>query len=101
MSTGLECEFIEFKPDTWYYVLQDGSCPVQCWDWREFATAYGPFTSYERANQHLRDNHANPGGHSILEHKPEYRKDPVYARLVSEAQDPKPRPYSWERPRYY
>lgn len=83
MSTGLECEFI--KPDgydQWFYILQDWDCPVGAWDWREYATAYGPFPSYERAHEHLRLNHANPGGHSISEDE---AIDAVLADLISKA----------------
>lgn len=67
MSTGLECMFIEPKPNRWYYVLQDWSCPVGAWDWREYAKAYGPFRSENAANEHLRRHHANPGGSSTYE----------------------------------
>jgi len=69
MSTGLECEFVWVNSTeengSWYYVLQDWSCPVEAWDWREYATAYGPFRSEEAANNHLQKNHANPGGYSF------------------------------------
>lgn len=61
MSTGLNCELYETERG-WYYLLQDWSCPVGAWDWREYARAYGPFTSEEKAFEHLRENHANPGG---------------------------------------
>ena len=37
MSTGLECRFIEAKP----------------LDWREHATAYGPFDTEDEAVEHL------------------------------------------------
>jgi hypothetical protein len=69
VSTGLECEFVRRADDKWFYALQDGDCPVQCWDWHEYATAYGPFESFDKAHDHLRDNHANPGGYSIDENK--------------------------------
>lgn len=64
MSTGLECEFIEYEPGRWYYILQNWDCPRMCWDWHEYATAYGPFTTEEEADQHLRDTQPNPGGSS-------------------------------------
>jgi len=66
MSTGLECEFFEYRPNEWYYSLQDYSCPVGAWDWREYSTTYGPFSTEEKALKHLDDNHANPGGFSSL-----------------------------------
>ena len=64
MSTGLECQFFHYEWK-WYYLLQDGGCPVDAWDWREYATCYGPFVNLHVARQHLCDNHANPGGHSV------------------------------------
>lgn len=88
MSTGLECEFVETQPDTWYYVLQDGDCPVSAWDWREYATAYGPFTTVEAAQEHLRRNHANPGGWSETRFdpdKPEANLDEVMKKLIKTA----------------
>ena len=65
MSTGLECEFIRTPENTWYYALQDWDCPAEAWDWRERATAYGPFVTQEAAIEHLDRNHANPGGHQV------------------------------------
>jgi hypothetical protein len=72
MSTGLECEFLWLqasgKPDgEWFYILQSWDCPVGAWDWHEYATAYGPFNSEDSAHEHLRANHANPGGYSTCE----------------------------------
>ena len=56
MSTGYECLIVEAKPKKWYYILQNGSCPVGAWDWREYSTTYGPFSS-ELARVHpLRDS---------------------------------------------
>jgi hypothetical protein len=64
MSSGLECSFIENTPGKWYYFLQQGSCPVQCWDWMEFADGYGPFATEQAAEENLQANHQNPGGWS-------------------------------------
>ncbi|HSR22743.1 MAG TPA: hypothetical protein VLW53_04280 [Candidatus Eisenbacteria bacterium] len=64
MSTGLECTFIEVKPGRWYYLLEDWDAPKGAFDWREYATAYGPFDTENEAAEHLDDNHANPGGWS-------------------------------------
>lgn len=86
MSTGLECNFYGVTDTEWYYLLQHGSCPVQCWDWREYATAYGPFESYEVAREHLSDNHANPGGHSTY-HPGEFKQDGLLEALFQEARD--------------
>lgn len=70
MSTGLECEFFE-REDGWRYILQNYDCPVGAWDWREFATTYGPFPTLRVAQKHLRDYHANPGGYSVSPLHPE------------------------------
>lgn len=70
MSTGLECEFLWLQANgkpggEWFYILQDWDCPVGAWDWHEYATAFGPFDSEDAANEHLRRNHANPGGATV------------------------------------
>lgn len=85
MSTGFECEFIEVEPGKWYYVLQNWDCPVGAWDWREYATAYGPFMSEERTDDHLRRNHANPGGSMTLRYEEGYKPDTVMTELIAHA----------------
>lgn len=84
MSTGLECHIVQQGEDAWFYVLQDWDCPVGAWDWREYATAYGPFLTEEEASQHLFENHANPGGYSTYSVVGK-ASDPVLDRLFSEA----------------
>ena len=69
MSTGLNCEFVELTPGQWYYLLQNWDSPANPWDWREYATAYGPFVTQEKGSQHLSDHHANPGGYGITTHE--------------------------------
>lgn len=85
MSTNSECEFIEVQPGIWYYVLEDMMAPKNAFDWREFAQAYGPFYTFEQADQHLRRNHANPGGHTVTEHDT-FHRDEVFDRLIYHAQ---------------
>jgi hypothetical protein len=97
MSTGLECQFIEVHPGEWWYLLESGSAPKMAWDWREYAEAYGPFKDYEIAHEHLRVNHANPGGHSIQEYKAGYEPDAVMTKLMKEAKD---REYEARKYRY-
>lgn len=84
MSTGLNCQTVQTKPDEWFYILEDYSAPKMAWDWREYATAYGPFKTEEEADEHLRRHHANPGGGEIitLEH---YRPEEVTTKLFEEA----------------
>lgn len=62
MSTNSNCLILQVKPDQWFYVLEDRNAPKNAWDWREYATGYGPFPTEEAAEQHLRDFHPNPGG---------------------------------------
>lgn len=100
MSTGLECQFVKVaSTEQWFYLLERWNAPRCAWDWREFADAYGPFDSYGEACEHLRDNHANPGGHSIDE-RADPQTDPVLARLIQEATCPEPE-FPVSRPRYF
>lgn len=85
MSTGFECAFREVAPGKWYYLLQNPSCPVGAFDWREHATAYGPFLTEENAIKHLHDSHANPGGWSTQEHTPGEKIDGVWQKRIDEA----------------
>jgi hypothetical protein len=91
MSTGCNCELLEVKKGEWWYVLEDYSAPKNSWDWREYASAYGPFGTKEIALKHLRDNHANPGGYSSMEYTPDYRPDEVMLKLMAEAAERKKR----------
>jgi len=87
MSTGLNCDFFEPEKDKWYYVLQDWSCPVGAFDWREHATCYGPFHSEDDAIRHLSDNHANPGGWGTTPFE-DFKTSPVWEKLQAEAKKP-------------
>jgi len=93
MSTGLECRFIEVKPGRWYYLLEDWDSPKGAFDWREYATAYGPFSTEDEAVDHLSDNHANPGGWSRLPYQPGFEPDEVLTSLIDEAGDPAADPW--------
>jgi hypothetical protein len=84
MSTGFACHFVEPVEGEWFYVLQNWDCPVGAWDWREYATAYGPFASEDGPHEHLRRTQPNPGGHSIVTHD-RYRADKVYEDLFADA----------------
>ena len=92
VSTGLNCVFIEVKATAaapsgeWFYILEDGSAPKQSWDWREYATAYGPFIDKENTREHLRRNHANPGGYSVSAcTRADVDKDPILKKLLADA----------------
>ena len=57
MSTGAECYIQEVKPGQWHYA-------IQLWPYGQSQDfdKYGPFPTEQAATNHLRDNHANPGG---------------------------------------
>tara|TARA_R110000751_G_scaffold5643_7_gene25478 strand:+ start:3336 stop:3638 length:303 start_codon:yes stop_codon:yes gene_type:complete len=83
MSTNSECEFIQWENEEWYYILEDYNAPKNAWDWKEYASAYGPFKTEEIANHHLCDNHTNPGG-SYTDIDPR-KTDDVLINLISDA----------------
>ncbi|MFJ8158513.1 hypothetical protein [Streptomyces sp. NPDC094468] len=86
MSTGVNCEVIEVEPGKWFYILEETDAPRNSWDWREYASASGPFTSQESAEQHLADHHANPGGHEICRYVPGFQPDAVLAALLRDSE---------------
>jgi hypothetical protein len=90
MSTNSNCNFIETEPGVWYYLLEDRNAPKNAWDWREFATAYGPFGGVELAQEHLREEHANPGGWQVLPYTPEQELSEVVQARIAEAVHPDP-----------
>ena len=55
MSTGRDCEFF-IVDGKHYYALETHI--------EENYDTYGPFSSFDEAEKHLVDNHANPGGFS-------------------------------------
>jgi len=60
MSTNADCRFEERAPGVWHYRLQ-------CWPYGETEDydEFGPFSSLEKAQDHLHSNHANPGGYWV------------------------------------
>ena len=89
-STNSNCEFIEWKPGQWYYILEDYGAPKDAWDWRENSTAYGPFGSEEEAHIHLRENQTNPGGSSTSRYNPGKKVDKTLETLITRAKKDKP-----------
>ena len=88
MSTNLNCEYVEYRPGEWYYILEWGSAPKDAWDWREFADASGPFGTRDAAAQHLHNYNANPGGANIYPYTEEweaFRNNEVVQKLIREA----------------
>lgn len=60
-STGKECAYIEVARGQWYSFLEN-DFGFKGGDWMDDALCYGPFASEDEAHEHLRQNHANPGG---------------------------------------
>jgi hypothetical protein len=63
MSTGADCYFVQNAEGEWTYHLQRwpyGETP----DYDKF----GPFRTHEAAEQHLSENHGNPGGWADIHH---------------------------------
>lgn len=90
MSTNSNCEIIQVKPAEWYYILEHTFAPKNAWDWREHASAYGPFPDEEKALEHLIRNHANPGGYCTTELPPgvlemDLSNDELARKLIAEA----------------
>ena len=85
MSTGCECAHIEVEPGRWYYLLEDYMAPKNAWDWREYASCWGPFPSEEASHEHRRRHHANPGGYSTSPYREGFELDDVLAALLAEA----------------
>jgi len=83
VSTGYQCLFFKWAENEWYYLLQDWTCPVGAWDWREYSTAYGSFEDKEKAIDHLNNNHANPGGW-ITTVNPD-KNDPVLIEAIEKS----------------
>lgn len=67
MSTGCNCMFFEQKKGVWFYTLEHYNAPKNSWDWTEYADTFGPFGSFDAADAHLSQNHANPGGYNRID----------------------------------
>lgn len=85
MSTNSECEFVEVKPNEWYYILEHTHAPQNSWDWREYASCWGPFSTVDEAVGHLGKHHANPGGWSTDEYTEGRVSDEVEKKLIAGA----------------
>lgn len=88
MSSGLNCEFIEFTPGNWYYVLEKWDAPREAFDWHEYASACGPFVSYEAATDYFCEHERNPGGWNPRKYDPAFQKNEILKELVNDAQRP-------------
>jgi hypothetical protein len=76
---------MEVEPGSWYYLLEETNAPKNAWDWREIASAYGPFVTSDLALEHLHENHANPGGFWRLPYEAGKTLDEVLKTKIAEA----------------
>jgi hypothetical protein len=90
MQCNLICEFIEPERDTWFYLIQNWTCPANAWDWREDSTCVGPFKTYEEGSRHLKTTHTSYGP-PLLYPVAHYQPDDTYRMLISGALAPKKR----------
>ncbi len=88
MSSNLNCEFIEISPKTWYYILEDSDAPKNAWDWFEYASAHGPFITFEKAQDHLHKNNSNPGGYNKYPYEKEFVPNESMRKLLDNAIKP-------------
>lgn len=88
MSSGLSLLHVEYKPGQWYWIRQNGSCPVECWDWREHdPDIVGPFPTYEASDADHYTHERNTGGSCIEKYDPK-RIDPVLDACIARAKTP-------------
>lgn len=67
MSTNSECEIVGLDNGQWFWVLEDYNAPKNAWDWREYASCGGPYSTADRAHADMLRGRANPGGHGKTE----------------------------------
>lgn len=61
-----EMVVVETENREWFYILEDKGAPKDSWDWREYATAYGPFPDIEKALEHEYDSDSDTSGYEII-----------------------------------
>ena len=84
MSTGLSCQFTEYTPGKWYLILERWDSPKGGDCWLDYADAYGPFPTEDKADDFLRQHFANPGGSCSFPYEKPNTSD-VLATLVAKA----------------
>lgn len=88
MSSSRECLFLEIEPNQWWYVVEDVYASDEGGDWREQASAYGPFDTIDQGIDHLNAHHSNPGGWiEIPFSEGQSPPDAVMIRLMEEAKN--------------
>lgn len=85
MSSGAECEYLEFEPGQWYLFLENQDVKER-WDWREWAACHGPFPTSELTDAYVRRYHTNPGGATILDYDPKRSQDSELSKWIANAE---------------
>ena len=85
MSTGQNCQFVEAKPGNWYLILELFNAPKNAWDWRDWASCYGPFSSALATRTYLDQNFANPGGSDTIPYTANLESDSNLQLLIARA----------------
>lgn len=89
MSSGRECELVKVAPNEWFYILQSGFCPTDCWDWREHEPIVGgPFPSEDECTESLLRDNSNPGGWMVQALRPDQAQatlDDTVRELIEQA----------------
>ncbi len=93
MVCDLTCEFIEPTRDTWFYIIQNWTCPSDAWDWREDATCYGPFRTYEEGKEHLKASFCDSENQNIFPFA-YYQPDDTYQKLIATTVTPRKSSYT-------
>jgi hypothetical protein len=93
MSVCRNCEFFEYQPGSWYYIVENTNSPKNCWDWTEpeYSEVCGPFRSQDEAHTHLHENHANPGGYYNYPHEEVKENQERFDKYVKRARSTAPR----------
>ncbi len=79
------CIYIENEDSTWFYLAENEDSPEDAWDWREYATAFGPFDSLEEAADHRVDNRPDVSGCEIRRHNPSAPLPEIVREKIDEA----------------
>ena len=90
MSVCRACTFAEVD-GSWYLLLEDEDSPKNAWSWTDHAQGYGPFNSFDTAEEYLSDYFSNPGGYNQSEglKLADMPKDSGIRKLIENAKRPK------------
>jgi hypothetical protein len=79
------CLYIEVEPDVWFYLAENEDSPEEAWDWREYATAFGPFDGLGDAMNHRAENRSDISGCEIRHYDADRPKAEIVRAKIDEA----------------